>query len=189
MQSPSNLQSYSNPLAISKSNRNARTVVPEYIEPGRSPGPNRSPIAPRFHDCAAIRSPTGFEGPATPAITHTAVSSRTAPLNLPNHSGTPTSIPQQFQTNHSPPPPRSQSRQSKIRVQFSCNPKINAQSRNRCAGVYRTRAGRLIRKARPGADGDEFGVEAEHEGVVVECKDDCSIYINLKRPAVVDQPG
>ena len=91
--------------------------------------------------------------------------------------------------NHSSPPrsTTAQSRQSKIRVQFSCNPKIYAQSKNRWAGVYRTRAGRLIRKVRPGADGDEFGVE--HEGVVVECKDDCSIYINLKRPAVVDQPG
>ena len=39
------------------------------------------------------------------------------------------------------------------------------------------------------ADGDEFGVEAQHEGAVVESKDDCSSFTNLKGSAVVDQPG
>ena len=57
----SNLQSYSNPRAISKSNRDGRTVVPEYIEPGRRPGPNRSPIAAGFRDCAGSGTVQGLE--------------------------------------------------------------------------------------------------------------------------------
>ena len=45
-----NPQSYCNPSAISKSHRNRRTVGPEYIEPGASPRPVRSPIAVRFQE-------------------------------------------------------------------------------------------------------------------------------------------
>ena len=36
-------------------------VGPEYIEPGRRPGPNRSPIAAGFRDCAGSGTVQGLE--------------------------------------------------------------------------------------------------------------------------------
>ena len=53
-QSTCNPKSWCNSHAILQSTRNRRTHGPEYIEPGRSRRPVRSPIAVGFRDCARI---------------------------------------------------------------------------------------------------------------------------------------
>ena len=135
LQLPCNPQSNCNPVAITKYQCNGRTVGPETIEPGRRPGPNRSPIAPGFGDCAAIRqtairTPKGFDRSAIPGnISHSVSRQKEERAAFPAPSTTLPSIYQarQYQNEHIPTLPRPRQINDAI-IAILAQSKIMAQS-------------------------------------------------------------
>ena len=129
-----------------ESNRNGRTSGPEYIEPGGSRRPVRSPIALGFQDCIG-QSPfhntiTGHRSkfchpPTVEQVNspdRTNLSSQVHSTAIPVNSGCipiPISILQELEIQHHS--------QSTILMQSWHNHKILVQSKNKRAGVYRTR--------------------------------------------------